>query len=37
MQMRIKMDVKGADGQAVNTNIFTTINEVPDTKAVSQR
>lgn len=37
MQMRIKMDVKSTDGQSVNTNIFTTINEVPDTKAVSQR
>jgi hypothetical protein len=29
MQMRIKMDVKGADGAAVKTNIFTTINAVP--------
>ena len=29
MQMRIKMDVKSADGAPVNTNIFTTINVVP--------
>ena len=28
MQMRIKMNVKAADGQTVNTNIFTTINVV---------
>jgi hypothetical protein len=37
MQMRIKMNVKAADGQTVNTNIFTTINTVPPAGAVSQR
>jgi hypothetical protein len=37
MQMRIKMDIKAADGSAINTNVFTTINVVPPAGAVSQR
>jgi hypothetical protein len=30
MQMRIKYDVKAADGSAIKNNIFTTINVVPE-------
>jgi hypothetical protein len=37
MQMRIKYDLKAADGTAVKNNIFTTINVVPEERVASQR